>query len=172
MEPFLGMIVLFGFKFAPQGWALCDGSLLAINQNSALFSLLGTTYGGDGRTTFALPDLRGRLPIHYGQGPGLSNYVHGEMGGVEMATLLVPNLPVHNHILNAISENGDTSAPAGAYHSNTGALDKDYKKSGNVVKMNEGAISNTGSSKPFSIMQPYLVGNYCIATQGIYPSRP
>src|SRR5512140_216933 len=112
--PFIGEIVMFAGNFAPRSWALCNGQLLPIAQNTALFSILGTTYGGDGRTTFALPDLRGRVPVHPGQGPGLSNYVLGEMAGTENTTLLINNMPAHNHTLNAVSDAGDTAAPAGA----------------------------------------------------------
>ena len=171
MEPFLGMIALFGFNFAPRGWAFCNGQLLSIAQNNALFALLGTIYGGDGRTTFALPNLQGRVPIHFGQGSGLSNYQIGQVGGVESATLLISNMPAHNHTLNAVSELGGTSAPEGAFLGNTGALDREYKTSGTGVVMNAGAIGTNGGSQPFSIIQPYLVVNYCIALQGIFPSR-
>ncbi|MEO8852697.1 MAG: tail fiber protein [Ginsengibacter sp.] len=166
------MIALFGFNFAPSGWLLCNGQLLAINQNQALFSLLGTTYGGNGTTNFALPDFQGRVPIHFGQGAGLSNYQIGQVGGIETVTLQIDNLPAHSHPLNAVSETGKTSVPAGAFHANTGALDPDYNTSGTVVAMNAGAIGTTGGAQPISILQPYLVVNYCIATQGIYPSRP
>lgn len=171
MEPFLGMIAIFGFNFAPRGWALCNGQLLSIAQNTALYSLLGTTYGGDGISTFALPDLRGRVPLHAGQGPGLSNYILGELSGSQTVTLLNNNMPVHNHSLMAVSEAGDTSAPAGAFLSNSGALDREYKTSGTPVSMNATAIGTSGGSQPFSIMQPYLVLNYCIALEGIFPSR-
>lgn len=169
--PFLGMIALFGFNFAPKGWALCNGQLLSISQNQALFALLGTMYGGDGTTTFALPNFQGRVPIHFGQGAGLSNYQIGQAAGVESATLLVNNMPAHNHALNAMSELGDTSAPAGAFLGNTGALDREYRTSGTGVVMNAAAIGNSGGSQPFSILQPYLVVNYCIALQGIFPSQ-
>ena len=171
MTPFLGMIVLFGFNFAPIGWAFCNGQLLPINQNQALFALLGTTYGGNGTVNFALPNLQGRVPIHFGQGAGLSSYLLGQAGGVESATLLINNMPAHNHTLNAVSDPGGTSVPAGAFHANTGALDPDYKTSGTLVAMNTAAIANNGGNQPFSIIQPYLAGNYCIALQGVFPSR-
>lgn len=171
MEPFLGMISLFGFNFAPSGWAFCNGQLLSIAQNNALFALLGTIYGGDGRTTFGLPDLRGRVPIHFGQGPGLSSYSQGQVAGAETTTLILNNLPAHNHPLNAVSQGGDTSAPAGAFLCDTGTLDRDYRSGGTGVIMNAGAIGNTGNSQPISIIQPYLAVNYCIALQGIFPSR-
>src|SRR5664279_4089451 len=126
MDPLLASILIFAGNFAPRGWALCNGQLMAINQNQALFSLLGTTYGGDGFTTFALPDLRGRVPIHMGQGPGLSNYIIGQTGGSENTTLLPTNLPPHTHPLIATSEPGSTSDPTNAYLGNTGALDREY----------------------------------------------
>ena len=170
-EPYLAGIVLFGGNFAPRGWAFCNGQLLSIAQNSALFSLLGTTYGGDGQTTFAFPDLRGRVPIHPGQGPGLSPHTLGEKAGTENRTLLITNMPAHNHLLNAVSESGGASAPAGAFLANSGALDKEYKTSGTNVTMHPQAIGISGGSQPFSIMQPYLCINYIIAMEGIYPSR-
>ena len=171
-SPFLGMIALFGFTFAPNGWAFCNGQLLSIAQNTALFALLGTTYGGNGINNFALPDLRGRVPIHFGQGAGLSNYIQGQVSGNESATLLINNMPAHNHTLNAFSELGDTSAPSGALLGNTGALDREYRASGTSVQMSSAAIGVSGGSQPFSILQPYLALNYCIAMQGIFPSRP
>ncbi len=170
-NPFLGMIALFGFNFEVRGWAYCNGQLMSIAQNTALFSLLGTYYGGDGRTTFALPDLRGRVPIHFGQGLGLSDYVLGQVSGVESTTLTINNMPAHNHTLNAVSEPGDTSAPAGALLGYTGALDKEYKASGTLVQMNPAAIGVSGANVPLDVLQPYLVLNYCIALEGIYPSR-
>lgn len=170
-QPFLGMIALFGFNFAPRGWAFCNGQLLPIAQNNALFALLGTMYGGDGRTTFALPNLQGRVPVHFGQSPGTSQQQIGQVGGAEATTLLAQNLPSHNHSLNAVSETGETSDPTGAFLGNTGALDKEYRTSGTRVIMNANAIGNTGDSQPLSIVQPYLVVNYCIALQGIFPSR-
>lgn len=171
MNPYLGMIMLFAGNFQINGWAICNGQLINISQNTALFSILGTTYGGDGRQTFGLPDLRGRVPIHMGQGPGLSNYIQGETGGAESTTLLIGNLPQHNHPLIATSEAGTTSDPAGAYLGNTGALDREYNTSGTNVQMNAGAIGIAGSSQPFNNLQPYLVVNYLIALSGIYPSR-
>ena len=170
-DPFIAGIVLFAGNFAPRGWAFCSGQILSIAQNTALFSLLGTTYGGNGQTTFALPDLRGRVPIHPGQGPGLSSYDLGEKSGTENMTLLVTNMPAHNHILNAVSESGDASAPVGAFLANSGALDKEYKTTGTNVAMNPQAIGISGGSQPFSIVQPYTCINYIIALQGIFPSR-
>ncbi len=170
-EPFIAGIVLFAGNFAPRNWAFCNGQLLSIAQNTALFSLVGTTYGGDGRTTFALPDLRGRVPIHPGQGPGLSNYALGQLSGTETRTLVTTNMPAHNHSLIAVSESGDASAPAGAFLANTGTLDKEYKTTGTAVAMNSQAIGISGGSQPFSIVQPYLCLNYIIALFGTFPSR-
>src|SRR5262247_1539362 len=123
-EPFLGQIQPFGFNFAPTGWATCDGQILSIAQNTALFSLLGTTFGGNGQTTFGLPDLRGRVPIGQGQGPGLANYTLGQTGGQETVTLITSQMPQHTHSLVGVTEAGDTNVPTGAFLANTGALDK------------------------------------------------
>lgn len=171
MEAFLASILLFAGNFAPSGWAFCNGQILPISQNQALFALLGTTYGGDGRSTFALPDLRGRVPVHFGQGPGLSNYSLGQVNGAENTTLTVANLPAHTHQLNATTEAGSTSVPTGAYLGNTGALDREYNTTGTVVAMNTGAIGVAGQSQPFTNVQPYLAVSFIIALQGIFPSR-
>ncbi|MEO6232198.1 MAG: tail fiber protein [Ferruginibacter sp.] len=171
MDPLLASIIIFAGNFAPRGWELCQGQILSIAQNTALFSLLGTTYGGDGRVTFALPDLRGRVPIQQGQGPGLSNYDLGETGGSQSTTILTTNLPAHNHPLIAVTEAGDTAVPTGAFLGNTGALDKEYKASGTQTPMNTGAIGMQGGSQPINNMQPFLAVNYIIALQGIFPSR-
>lgn len=171
-EPFLAMIILFAGNFAPIGWALCEGQLLPINQNQALFSLLGTNYGGNGTTNFALPDLRGRVPVGMGQGPGLSNINLGEIGGVENITLTVNQMPQHSHSLNGHTALGDTSDPTNAIPANTGALDREYK--GNTAPnavMNVAAIGASGSSQPVAIRNPYLGMIYCIALTGIFPSR-
>ncbi len=170
-QPFLAAIFLFAATFAPRGYAFCDGQLLSISQNTALFSLIGTTYGGNGTTNFALPDFRGRVPVHAGQGPGLSSYVEGQSSGSENTTLLVNNLPQHNHSLVATSEAGSTSDPTGAYLGNTGALDREYNTSGTQVNMNAGAVGLTGANQPFNNLQPYLAVNFIIALQGIFPSR-
>jgi microcystin-dependent protein len=171
LEPFIGEVTVYGFNFPPRGWATCDGQLLSIQQNTALFSLLGTIYGGNGTTNFALPDLRGRVPIHFGQGPGLSNYFQGQTGGSETVNLLTSQIPAHNHTYNAVSDAGDVSAPAGAYLANTGALDKEYKTTGTVVAMNVNAVGAAGGGQPHNNMQPYVVLNFSIALQGIFPSR-
>ncbi|MBT8258476.1 MAG: tail fiber protein [Bacteroidia bacterium] len=164
MNPFLGQITLFGFNFNPQGWATCDGQLLAINQFQALFSLLGTIYGGDGRTTFALPDLRGRSAIHFGNGPGLSNYPIGQRSGNETTTLSVANLPAHSHNRGISTAAGEEDSPLNNFVAmHAGAFNEDAT--------NQVASSNTGSGVAFSNQDPYLVVNFCIALQGVYPSR-
>ena len=166
-EPFLSEIRIMSFNFAPQGWALCNGQLLPINQNQALFSLLGTTYGGNGQTTFALPDLRGRFPNSVGQGPGLSDYVLGQVAGVESTTLLSVNLPAHNHTM-AVGTNSTTKNPTNNYLglSSGGAL---YTPTPTTT-LNPAAVGAAGGNQPFSIMPPYLTLEFCIALQGIFPS--
>lgn len=173
MNPLLASILLFAGNFAPTGWAFCDGSILSITQNTALFSLLGTTYGGNGTSNFALPDMRGRVPIGMGNGPGLSPIILGEMGGVENFTLAINQMPQHSHTLNGHTALGDTSDPTNAIAANTGALDREYK--GNTAPntvMNPAAIGASGGSQPVAIRNPYLGMNYIIALQGIYPSHP
>jgi microcystin-dependent protein len=169
--PIIAEIYMGGMNFAPRGYASCQGQLVAIAQNTALFSLLGTTFGGNGQTTFALPDLRGRVPMGQGQGPGLSSKNLGEVGGTETVTLISTEIPAHTHTLNAVSEGGDASAPAGKYLANTGALDKEYKSTGTVVQMNAGAVGSAGGNQPHNNMPPYLVLNFYIAIEGIFPSR-
>ncbi len=170
MEGYIAAIWLFAGNFAPRGWAFCNGQILSIAQNTALFSLLGTTYGGNGQTTFALPDLRGRSAIGPGQGPGLSPISLGEAAGVENRTLLVTNLPQHNHTMTGSTLPGDTSIPTNAVPANSGALDKEYSSvlSSNVPMA---ATGLAGGSQPFAIRDPYLAINYIICMEGIYPSR-
>lgn len=170
MDPYLGMIIMFGGNFAINGWALCQGQLLSIAQNTALFSLLGTTYGGNGTTTFALPDLRGRVPVGWGNGPGLTPIQLGEMSGSENVILNITQLPAHNHILNGSSLTGNASLPTGAVPANSGALDREYSTDFTApVQMQPTGIA--GNSQPFSIRNPYLGINFQIALQGIFPSR-
>ena len=171
MDEYLGTIKAFGFNFNPRGWALCQGQQMSIAQNTALFSLLGTYYGGNGQTTFALPDLRGRMPIGQGQGPGLSSYQIGQTGGTENTTLSTNNLPSHSHALNAYSDQGNVGSPANALLASTGELDPEYRASGTGVTMAAGAIGLTGGQQPFNNLQPYLVINYSICTSGLFPSR-
>jgi microcystin-dependent protein len=163
-QPYLGEIRLVGFTFAPVGWALCDGSLRAIDQNQALFSLLGTTYGGDGVSTFALPDLRGRVPMHQGNG-----HVLGEMAGVETVTLTVNQLGAHGHAPQASSAGGSTG-PAGGVWANSAAL-QFAPASSPLAAMNPGSIGSTGGSQPHENMLPFQVINFVISLEGIYPSQ-
>ena len=171
MEGYIAQIIMFAGNFAPRTWAFCQGQVVSIAQNTALFSLLGTTYGGNGQTTFNLPDLRGRVPVGTGTGPGLPNVQLGESAGVPNQTLLVTNMPAHNHTLNAFSEAGDSGAPQGNLLANSGATDREYRTTGTGVAMGATAIGNAGGSQPISIMQPYLGMNYVICLQGIFPSR-
>ena len=161
-EPFLSEIRLMSFVFAPKGWALCNGQLLPINQNQALFSLLGTTFGGDGRVNFALPDLRGRSPIHVGSGHTL-----GERGGEQAHTLSIAELPTHTHVAMASPTNGNV--PAAGANVLAGALNS-YRPADNLVALNASSVTNTGGSQAHLNMQPYLVLTFSIALQGIFPS--
>jgi microcystin-dependent protein len=188
-EPFLGMIILVGFNFAPRGWAFCNGQLLPIAQNTALFSLLGTIYGGDGKTTFALPDLRSRVPVHFGQGPGLSLYDQGQSGGAETVTLTINQLPAHTHAIalnnlaataNVRNAAGNTQTPVlGVPAIEAAGVTATYSNAPPNATMAPGAISvsgaatagTTGAGQPVPIVQPYLTLNYCIALEGIFPSR-
>lgn len=168
-DPFIAEIKIFGGNFAPRGYAFCDGQLLPIAQNTALFSLIGTTYGGDGRTTTALPNLQGRAAMHPGQGPGLTNRRLGEAGGVETVTLTESQLPPHNHALQATEEDAVQTDPTGMAYA---VADSDvYKEEAATMVNMPGETSNTGGSQPHNNMQPYLALNYIIALVGIYPSR-
>jgi microcystin-dependent protein len=169
-EPFIGQIMLVPYNFAPRGWAFCQGQILPIAQNTALFSLLGTTYGGNGQTTFALPDLRGRVAISSGQGPGLSNYDLGQASGTENTTLTINQMPTHNHLVNCNTEGSNTNIPTGAVPGET-SVGNIYANVLGAATMNNGMINNTGGNQPFPILQPYLTINYCIALEGIFPSR-
>lgn len=164
------MLMIFAGNFPIRGWAFCSGQLLSIAQNTALFSILGTTYGGNGQTTFALPDLRGRAPIGTGQGPGLSNISLGEQAGTENITLLIQNVPQHTHTMTGSSLAGNTSLPTGAVPANSGALDKEYSSvlTSNVAMAPTGI---SGGSQPFANRNPYLGMTYLIALEGIFPSR-
>ncbi|KQN21205.1 phage tail protein [Sphingomonas sp. Leaf33] len=189
-QPFIGSIQIFGFNFAPRNYAYCNGQLLSIAQNTALFSLLGTQYGGNGTTTFALPDLRSRVPMHFGQGPGLSPRQIGEVGGTESVTLLSTQMPAHNHTftntstLNATQAKGTDQIPATGsllarpINNPANAIPQIYVPAGTVgdaVALGglnvAGTIGVAGGSQPHPNMQPYLVLNFCIALQGIFPSR-
>lgn len=170
-DPYVAEIRIFPFNFAPKGWAFCDGQLLPISQNTALFALLGTTYGGDGKSTFALPDLQGRAPLQPGQGPGLSLYDLGQQDGSETVTLLASEMPLHNHTLRADTiDLGDTNIPnpnATFAQSAGGTL---YATSSDT-HLRTDALGITGGSQPHTNMQPYLTLNFCIALQGVFPPR-
>jgi microcystin-dependent protein len=170
MTPFLGQIQAFGFNFAPRGWARCDGQLLPISQNSALFSLLGTIYGGDGRTTFALPDLRSRSIVHVGNGPGLDNITQGEKGGNVTETLTTNNLPSHNHAVavGVSTAAGSEASPTGVLASLANAYAEDPTSGQNLGGVTQ---ANVGGSQSFNIRNPFLGIEVCIAMQGVYPSR-
>jgi microcystin-dependent protein len=161
-EPFLSAIRIMSFEFAPKGWALCNGQLLPINQNQALFSLLGTTFGGDGRVNFALPDLRGRTPIHAGEGHTL-----GDRGGEQAHTLSIAELPTHTHVAMASPANANAPAPLGAVLG--GALNT-YRGPDSLGPLNPGSVTSTGGSQAHLNMQPFLTLTFCIALQGIFPS--
>jgi microcystin-dependent protein len=163
-EPFLSEIRIMSFSFAPKGWALCDGQLLPINQNQALFSLLGTTFGGDGRVNFALPDLRARTPIHVGSGHTL-----GERGGEQAHTLSIAELPTHTHVLNGSSTAGTQPIPVGNLVA-AAAPANPYLAPTNLAAMNPASMANTGGSQVHLNMQPFLTLTFCIALQGIFPS--
>lgn len=186
MDQLLGQIMLFAGNFAPRGWAFCDGQLLAISQNSALFSILGTTYGGDGRTTFALPDLRGRVAVHKGNGPGLSPYILGEKGGVEDVTLNTLQIPSHSHIAGSVSlpvssSEATSSDPVGqvlasamTYISREATASTNVYADADMANSNmktAGSTGATGGSQSHTNVQPYLATNYIIAVQGTFPSR-
>jgi microcystin-dependent protein len=179
-EPFLGQIIIVGFNFAPRGWAMCNGQILPIAQNTALFSLLGTTYGGNGQTTFALPNLQSRVPLHFGQGPGLSAYDLGQAAGSESETLTVNNLAAHTHALvpkgqasnagDGNTNDPDGTFPAKALNVNMYSTTSDGSHLG-ADPTGATQTGITGGSQPFSILQPYLALNFCIALEGIFPSR-
>lgn len=162
-EPFLSEIRIMSFNFAPKGWATCNGQLLPINQNQALFALLGTTFGGDGRVNFALPDYRGRTPIHVGNGHTL-----GERGGEQAHTLSIAEMSTHVHRAEATSANADAAAPNGTL---LGVSNNLYTAAANLTALNPGTLANAGGSQGHNNLQPFLTLNFCIALQGIFPSR-
>jgi microcystin-dependent protein len=170
MEPFIGQIMAFGGNFAPRGWALCNGQLMSIAQNSALFSILGTTYGGDGVTTFGLPDLRGRLPMGWGNGPGLTPRQIGETAGAESVTLTINNMPAHNHTLACNNNAANVENPEGNVPANTQA--GTWSKDGPNATMNAQAIGAAGGNQPVGIEPPFQCITWMIALEGVYPSRP
>jgi microcystin-dependent protein len=169
-EPFLGCISIFGFNFPPRGWAQCSGQTLPINQNQSLFSLLGTTYGGDGRTTFALPDMRGRAPMHAGNGAGLSSRTLGQQLGTETVTLSAAQIPPHSHSAIASTADSTASTPQGNLAAPTVAAFNVYGDAANLTPGAAGQVGPTGG-QGHQNMQPYTTLNFCIALQGLFPSR-
>jgi microcystin-dependent protein len=160
--PFLGEVRIVSFGFAPKGWAVCNGQVLPINQNQALFSLLGTMYGGDGRTNFALPNLQGRVPIHLGGG-----FIQGQNGGEQNHTLTIQEQPMHEHVAQGTTTNADSPLPGGNL---LGAANNMYTPAANLTPLHPSSIANAGGGQPHENMQPYLTLNFCIALQGIFPS--
>jgi microcystin-dependent protein len=169
-DPFVAEIRIFPFSFAPKGWAWCNGQLLPISQNTALFSLLGTTYGGDGKSTFALPDIQGRAVMHPGQGPGLSLHDLGETGGTETVTLLETEIPAHSHPSNASQGDGTERTPVGQLLA-TGISISQYQAPGALTSMAPNAVTPAGGDQPHNNLQPYLTMYFNIALQGVFPPR-
>lgn len=170
MDPFIAEIRIFPFNFAPIGWAFCDGQLMPISQNTALFSLLGTTYGGDGKSNFALPNLQGSAPIGAGQGPGLSLYDLGETGGSDTVTLVESEMPVHTHPVVASLSDGTNQTPANALYA-FGVGIGQYAAPGATAMLADNAVGLTGGDQSHNNLQPYLTLSFCIALQGVYPPR-
>jgi microcystin-dependent protein len=173
-NPFVAEIRIFPFNFAPKGWAFCDGQILPLSQNTALFSLLGTTYGGDGKSNFALPNLQGSAPLQQGQGPGLSLVELGETGGEETVTLLQSEMPSHSHSANASSAAGTAHDPTGQFWASPPPVLRQVQKlygSAAGATMYPQALGGAGGSFPHDNLMPYLVLNFCIALQGVYPAR-
>ena len=168
-EPFLAEVRMVGFNFAPRGWAFCDGQILPINQNQSLYSLLGTTYGGDGRTSFALPDLRGRTPIHVGRSNGGADHTLGQKSGEETHTLSAFEMPQHKHDFKGAVDPGDQPAASGAVLAQSPNFP--YHETANLVDMNNAMIANVGGGQAHNNMQPSIAVNFCIALQGLFPSR-
>ena len=167
-DPFVAEIRIFPFNFAPRGWAWCDGQLLPLSQNTALFSLLGTTYGGNGKSNFALPDLQGRAPMHPGQGPGLSLHDLGETGGAETVSLLESEIPSHSHGMRASNEDGNSRNPGNNY---VGIGNNIFAAPQNLGFMAPEALAPAGGDQPHNNLQPYLTFYFCIALQGVFPPR-
>lgn len=169
-DPFVAEIRIVGFNFAPSGWALCNGQLLPLSQNTALFSLLGTNYGGNGKSNFALPDMQGSAPIHHGQGPGLREYFLGEKGGSETVTLLESEIPSHAHAMQASDNVGERNNPGGNLYSvpDSGFV---YAPAASLVPLAPETLAPVGGDQPHNNMQPYLTMNFIIAMQGVFPPR-
>jgi microcystin-dependent protein len=171
MNPYLGEIRIFPYNFAPKNWAMCNGQLLSIQSNTALFALLGTTYGGNGTTTFALPNLQSRVPIHQGQGQGLSPYVLGQNGGTENVTLNIQQMPRHNHNIAAVGSAAGSNRVANNYLANDTSGNLYSPGPSDGTTLNPNAVSFAGNNQPHSNIQPYLVLTFCIAVQGLFPPR-
>lgn len=171
MDPFVAEIRIFPFNFAPKGWAMCSGQILPISQNTALFSLLGTQYGGNGTSTFALPNLQGNVPIGMGNGPGLTPYVIGQTGGQPTVTLLQTEIPSHAHGFNASTTGGQTTPSGNSWGPVGKGRSPVYHAAGGGVQMLAGNLLPSGGSQPHNNSQPYLTLNLCIALQGIFPAR-
>lgn len=173
MDPFVAEIRIFPFNFPPKGWAFCDGQILPLSQNTALFSLLGTTYGGDGKSNFALPNMQGNVPMHPGQGPGLSLHDLGETGGSDTVSLLESEIPSHSHNVMCLAAPANRTNPGG--NSFTKASGATPFKAGTptpaLVPLSDNAVAPAGGDQPHNNMQPYLTLNFCIALQGVYPPR-
>jgi len=167
-EPFLAEIKIVGFNFAPRNYAFCDGQILPINQNQSLYSLLGTTYGGDGRTTFALPDLRGRTPIHVGRSNGGADHRLGQKSGEETVTLTAAEIPQHSHTARASNDDANAAPPGGNLLARALNL---YTPAASTVDLLGATVANAGGGQAHNNMQPYLAINFCIALQGLFPSR-
>jgi microcystin-dependent protein len=170
-DPFVAEIRIFPFNFAPKGWAWCDGQLLPLSQNTALFSLLGTTYGGNGKSNFALPDLQGRAPMHPGQGPGLSLHDLGETGGSETVSLLESEIPSHSHAIKASLSDGNNQSPVGELLATAVGGLQMYAAPGALTQMSPNATTPAGGDQPHNNLQPYLTFYFCIALQGVFPPR-
>ncbi|HLX11020.1 MAG TPA: tail fiber protein [Thermoanaerobaculia bacterium] len=172
-NPFLAEIRIFPFNFAPTGWAFCDGQILPLSQNTALFSLLGTTYGGDGKSNFALPNMQGNVPMHPGQGPGLSLHDLGETGGSDTVTLLESEIPSHSHSMMAFGgqASGHTPAPSVGFARAVGVDAYSANSTSGLVQMADSTVAPAGGDQPHNNLMPYLTLNFCIALQGVYPPR-
>ncbi|GAA4167003.1 tail fiber protein [Chryseobacterium ginsenosidimutans] len=171
-EPFLGQIAFVPYNFVPKNWAACNGQLLSIAQNQALFSLLGTQYGGNGTTTFALPDMRGRVLVHEGQAPGgPTNYTMGQTGGTESVTLLVTQMPAHSHTVNAVTSDGNQNSPTNTLPADTKVLDKEYSDANANTTMKSTMVNPTGGSQPHENRPPFITLKCIISLQGVFPSQ-
>jgi microcystin-dependent protein len=171
MDPFVAEVRIFPFNFAPKGWAFCDGQLLPLSQNTALFSLLGTTYGGNGKSNFALPNMQGNACMHPGQGPGLSLHDLGETGGSETVSLLESEIPSHSHSLAASQSDGTERQPGGQQFATGVAISMYQTASNPLIQLSPNVLAPAGGDQPHNNMQPYLTLNFCIALQGVFPPR-